>query len=314
MHCYFCHGYSGDARTVASGYLTPPPRDFTTTDSARLGRDQMVATVQNGLPGTAMMGFAARLSAAEIEAVIDFIRLNFMEQQQYNTHYHTEANGWFNFSRYAVAFPFVSGQRSINAPDLNEAERLGLQLFIDTCLTCHEGRSMNLQQLKLDQRPVSYPRAGYTAVQATDQNDNNDTIPLDAISAASPYARHEFAPQVIGLSLLQQEGERLFQANCAFCHGADGTGKNWIGSFLQPHPRNLTDARAMQAMTAERLQDVIRNGLAGTTMSAWRSVLDQHQIEAISAYVMRVFVSAAEADNKSPAVTGVSDSDRPSGQ
>ena len=24
--CYFCHGYSGDAKTLASSYLDPPPR------------------------------------------------------------------------------------------------------------------------------------------------------------------------------------------------------------------------------------------------------------------------------------------------
>ena len=27
--CYFCHGYSGDARTLAATYLNPRPRDFT---------------------------------------------------------------------------------------------------------------------------------------------------------------------------------------------------------------------------------------------------------------------------------------------
>ncbi len=29
FRCYFCHGYSGDAKTLASTYLKPQPRDFT---------------------------------------------------------------------------------------------------------------------------------------------------------------------------------------------------------------------------------------------------------------------------------------------
>lgn len=305
MHCYFCHGYAGDAKTVASGYLNPPPRDFTTTDPAQLSRDQMVATVRNGKTDTAMMGFATKLSAHEINAVIDFIRHNFMEQQHYNTHYHTEENGWYDFSRYAAAFPFISGERAMNDVDLGSEEQQGLSLFIDHCLTCHEGRSLESGQLELDHRPVSYPRAGYSArkddgqivVQIKDQGESQAAIPIDSISAASPYARHEVAPQGTDLSPQQREGERLFQANCAFCHGADGTGKNWIGSFLQPHPRNLNDANAMQGMTPDRLQDVISNGLEGTTMSAWKSVLTRQQIEAISAYVMRVFVPVSDTDD-----------------
>ena len=29
FRCYFCHGYSGDARTLAASMVQPAPRDFT---------------------------------------------------------------------------------------------------------------------------------------------------------------------------------------------------------------------------------------------------------------------------------------------
>ena len=64
--------------------------------------------------------------------------------------------------------------------------------------------------------------------------------PVDAVSSASVYAKHDIVPRIAGLSPLEQRGERLFQDNCAFCHGADGTGKNWIGQFMQPKARDLT--------------------------------------------------------------------------
>ena len=41
-HCYFCHGYSGDARTAAAAALEPPPRDFT---AGMLPRERMLEAV-----------------------------------------------------------------------------------------------------------------------------------------------------------------------------------------------------------------------------------------------------------------------------
>jgi cytochrome c oxidase cbb3-type subunit 3 len=280
MHCYFCHGYSGDAKTVASSYLDPRPRDFTSTDPALLNREQMQDVVRQGKPDTAMMAFASKLSDADIVAVVAFVRASFMLEQADNTRYHIEANGWQDFSRYAPAFAFVSGELAIDDDRLDETQQQGLRLFLATCLTCHEGRSNDRSALEFDARSVSFPRAGYSHRGGM----------IDAISAATPYAQHDEMPRVEGLSALEQQGESLFQANCAFCHAADGTGRNWIGSFLQPHPRNLTDRQAMGDMTARRLRTVILDGLDGTTMSAWKSVLAPEQIDAVVAYVMRVFV------------------------
>jgi cytochrome c oxidase cbb3-type subunit 3 len=92
----------------------------------------------------------------------------------------------------------------------------------------------------------------------------------------------------------EREGERLFQNNCAFCHAADGTGRNWIGTFLDPSPRDLTDSDFMSALTRERLHEAIRRGVPGTSMPAWGSVLAKQEIEAIVAYIHRVFHPVAD--------------------
>jgi cytochrome c oxidase cbb3-type subunit 3 len=88
---------------------------------------------------------------------------------------------------------------------------------------------------------------------------------------------------------MEQQGEALFQANCSFCHAADGTARNWIGSFMEPHPRDLTSPAAMSGMTQDRLRTVIHEGLPGTSMPAWKSVLSDPEIEAVIAYVGRAF-------------------------
>ena len=112
---------------------------------------------------------------------------------------------------------------------------------------------------------------------------------VDAITSASLYAKHDIPPSLANLTAQEQQGEALFQQNCAFCHAADGTGRNWIGSFLQPPPRNLTSAIAMQGMTRARLKKVIRDGLPGTTMPAWKSVLNDSQMNSVITYVSRAF-------------------------
>ncbi len=45
FRCYFCHGYSGDAKTLAATYLNPKPRDFT---AAPLTQAQITAAVRDG--------------------------------------------------------------------------------------------------------------------------------------------------------------------------------------------------------------------------------------------------------------------------
>ena len=56
---------------------------------------------------------------------------------------------------------------------------------------------------------------------------------------------------------------------------------------MQPHPRNLTDPAVMSAMTKTRLRKVINEGLPGTSMPAWKSVLSEQDIESVIAYVSR---------------------------
>lgn len=76
-NCAMCHGETGARETT--GRMQPPPRDFTAPEVAReLTRKRMIASVTNGRPGTAMMGYGNQLSRSDIEAVVDFIRQAFM--------------------------------------------------------------------------------------------------------------------------------------------------------------------------------------------------------------------------------------------
>lgn len=289
FRCYFCHGYSGNAQTLASSYLDPRPRDFAATSPEQLPREKMLSAIRNGRPGTAMKSFADILQPDEIEAVADFIRQEFMVSKARNTAYHTRENGWANHEQYAAAFPFATGKIKLDTPpeQLSAEQRAGRRLFMSSCVSCHDRAKVTSEGTPWDSRPLSYPRMGFAP---------GDWPPkdVDAITSATPYHLHDRVPKIAGLTALEKQGESLFQKNCAFCHAADGTARNWIGAFLEPHPRDLTAPAFMRGMTKGRLANVIREGLPGTSMPAWKSVLNDADIQALTAYISRAFHPVAD--------------------
>lgn len=282
FRCYFCHGYSGNAKTVAASHLNPPPADFSSATTASLPEEKIVATLETGRPGTAMKSFASVLSAKEIRAVAHFVFDEFVARKAINTRYHTDANGWPNHERYSIAYPFATGEISVAGPweTLTAEQAQGKRMFLDSCVTCHDRGTPASQEPAWEARPLSYPRNNFSY---------SAPRKVDATTSASPYALHDIPPRKTGLTRSEKAGERLFQANCAFCHAADGTGKNWIGSFLEPHPRNLRDAEFMSRITRQHFIAVVRDGLPQTSMPAWKNVLSSRDIDAIADYVNRVF-------------------------
>ncbi|WP_181870040.1 c-type cytochrome [Halomonas sp. DQ26W] len=288
FYCYQCHAYSGTGETVAARTLDPPPRDLTGEWVSSLSREQLVTAVRDGRPGTGMVPFGEVMGEAGVEAVVDYVIATFMQGEASDARYHTEANGWPDHeARYAVAFPFARGELALDTPveELSERELRGKRLFLSGCVTCHESGVVRDPGPVWETRAVSFPRGRYDH-----RNPPTGAGPLDAISGASPYLRHELAPTLPeGASEQVVRGETLYQDNCAFCHAPDGSGRNWIGSFLEPRPRDLTAPTVMRHMTPSRLAAVIRQGLPETSMPAWEAVLDEAEIAAMVAYIDALF-------------------------
>jgi cytochrome c oxidase cbb3-type subunit III len=289
--CYFCHGYSGDARTLAATYLNPPPRDFTRPSAgpgaAVLDEARILDAVRHGRPGTAMQPFASLLDAAAQGDVAHFVAEAFVRRQVPNTAYHTEANGWPDHTRHAAAFPFARGELALDAPDdtLSAEQLAGRRLYRRACISCHDRGRVDDAGPVWGSRPLSYPRIGIGpgALPAPPHD------AVDAVSSASVYGKHEVAPRIAGLTRTERRGERLFQANCAFCHGADGSGQNWIGRFMEPPARDLRQLD--HSLRGAALRQRIAEGLPGTSMPAWRGVLSRIDIDAIGHYVERALIS-----------------------
>jgi len=80
--CMPCHGTRGDGHGPAAPYVWPPPRAFTRGElkwrTAPVGQpatdEDVRATIRLGAPGTSMPGFAAVLSSAQLDDVLEVVR------------------------------------------------------------------------------------------------------------------------------------------------------------------------------------------------------------------------------------------------
>lgn len=282
FRCYFCHGYSGNSRTLAASYLSPRPTDFTRADPAQLNTERVLNVLKHGKPGTAMKSFAGILSPTEMRAAATFVVEEFVKRKAENTRYHTVENGWGDHERYRAAFPFAKGEIPLSRPweNLTPEQAEGKRLYLQSCVSCHDRGAPTDDDVTWDARPLSFPRNNFSLANAPKP---------DAIASASPYAKHDIPPVIDGMNALERHGERIFQQNCAFCHGADGMGQNWIGRFMEPHPRNLRDINFMSNATRQSIRRAVREGLPNTSMPAWKDVLSERDIQSLLAYISRAF-------------------------
>ncbi len=118
--------------------LNPPPRDFTTAVAlAELTRERMVSSVTYGRPNTAMMSFAKRLSAQEIEAVVDYVRTTFVGKAVREAQAPAAGHG-HSMAQANAAVPLPDADMSLPFPNgLQGRLEPGRDFFLHNCFTCH---------------------------------------------------------------------------------------------------------------------------------------------------------------------------------
>lgn len=104
-------------------------------------------------------------------------------------------------------------------------------------------------------------------------------VPLNA-SPAMPRLRGESPKLVAGTDRVR--GLRLYRRSCANCHGERGQGDGAGAAGLLPRPADL----AAHEFTRDRLSQAMWNGVAGTSMPAWRD-LPVEDLSAIADAVQR---------------------------
>lgn len=64
-------------------------------------------------------------------------------------------------------------------------------------------------------------------------------------------------------------GDKIYQINCALCHGAQGAGDGAAGAGLNPKPRNLIEGKWTKGGGYIGLYNVLTEGIAGGSMGSY---------------------------------------------
>lgn len=328
-HCSACHGETGDGHSRASIALTPPPRDFTTSDAWRmLSRERMLTSATYGRPGTAMVGFGNRLEKSEIAAVVDYIRSHFMhpptakERSGGNAIYrehcavcHGDKGSGAQWTRLSLNPP----PRDFTAPAARE--ELSRERMVTSVTYGRPGTAMMSfkKRLSPDQidTVVDYIRADFMKL----DGDANAAAamasePAGAVPAGHPHGHGNAAPVAaptpvaepvdmdapmpFGLRPDVAAGQAFFMSNCFNCHGRKGDGKGPRSKFISPPPRDFLTEDARKRYNRPTLFRAIALGKPGTVMPAWSKVMDEQQIANVAEFVYSAFIRPGTADKKKP--------------
>jgi len=91
-----------------------------------------------------------------------------------------------------------------------------------------------------------------------------------------------------------QEGKRLYEQYCRFCHGDQGKGKAFD---VTPPPADLTSLAVQQKSDFE-LTKTIHEGERGTAMGSWKWELSEKEKQNILAYIR--WLGRSNGDTRSP--------------
>lgn len=80
-------------------------------------------------------------------------------------------------------------------------------------------------------------------------------------------------------------GEKLYNDNCAECHGETGKGDGPRGPYSNPTPPDLTDDEWKHGSTDGEIFTVIQNGVQDTDMVSWEKDIPTRQLWDVVNYV-----------------------------
>ena len=78
-------------------------------------------------------------------------------------------------------------------------------------------------------------------------------------------------------------GKKVFETNCATCHGLTGKGDGAVAAALNPKPRNFVEGKFKYGSDDASLHKTIANGKG--VMPAWKAILKDKQIDDVIAYI-----------------------------
>lgn len=119
--------------------------------------------------------------------------------------------------------------------------------------------------------PSPTPRPGTAGLNPLCQN-----TPAQYVGKKAPYKFDDRA--------ILMQGKKVYDDNCASCHGTGGKGDGVVAGALNPKPANLADKAFMQAMPVDCHFYLVMEGVKGTGMPPWKGTLKEDDIWKVLIY------------------------------
>jgi len=195
-----------------------------------------------------------------------------------------------------------------NSNDLQEEVSRGATLFAANCASCHgvAGRGDGKASVSLLPRPANLTAARFSDERLSSVLWNGVAgssmppwrqLPTEDLRALVAYIHSLHVPSAapsMQEATNLNEGNSLFGANCASCHGDRGTGDGPAAGALAPSPTNFQ----LKKPTEARAWEVLENGVPGTAMPPWKSQLGADQRHALVEFVRSLYGTPQENSSR----------------
>ncbi|MEG7522846.1 MAG: c-type cytochrome [Chromatiales bacterium] len=181
----------------------------------------------------------------------------------------------------------------------------GNQLFNTTCFLCHgkSGKGDGPLAGKLDTPVTDLTNGGHVSqlsdrelfriIQGTMAHGTvNKSMPRWGLAISEPQI-HSLVAYIRFLHRSKHElagdpelGKKVYQKNCATCHGRDGKGDGALTNVITMSPADHTDGVTMNQISNEQMRKTITIGSTGKgLMPGWKDLLSDAEIDGLISYI-----------------------------
>lgn len=273
-HCAICHGKYFKGNGPVSEWIYPIPKNLRWANFLRnLTKERAIISIVEGVRGTPMAPWgvvatgrkeAPVMTRREITQLVDWLFLSLPgarvipgEEQVPKWDYEAE-------DVLKELEDEGGGLRSLNAPEMDEEQRLGI---LESVLGIKQDYLCSLDPLVA---VMENKEKGFSVEDVFDVKPH--PVPGGPEKKAYYIKERFFTDQNLA------DGERLFVLNCAQCHGKEGAGNGARATSMnEAKPRMLTNLDWLHTRDDLRMLRSIKYGVQGTSMSAWGALTNTLQ-------------------------------------
>lgn len=198
-------------------------------------------------------------------------------------------------------------------PAMPPSASRGRALFASNCVSCHgvaaDGRGENAEGL--NPPPASF----------TDQEFMRRVAPFDLFNIIAVGRSGSAMPSWEDVLSIQDrwdlvsylwtvhpglnslaEGQGIFQAHCAGCHGTTADGRGALSASLLKPAAALNTVEVLAEKTDAEIYDIVTNGRPGTPMPGFAQVLSEQQRWAAVAFLRLLALGGEDGSKQAPAM------------